>query len=554
MLSTILDRMDTQDELIRRQSKSFEAQQKLITLQQDAIVQFARQLDALKDPSQRTSYEPPSVQRTSYVPPTRITPPRRTPTVPIDSPPYSIPLPPVSPPRSPTLGSAFEDPFRPKRRATVFESISKSTIPNMINPQLQRTLPSYAHIKLNNLNLEEAMQFMDQIYEYESENKVILPINTLVSRNVRNMIMAELDVTLTDREFFTLKRAMIFFAIHAQVRPTSKPAFARALTKKIDIDWPPNFELEAKNFKVAYERFLIFRVKWLKRYDFMALENEDNIPECRDNEEGLIGIFLKGMSNYDQVKGVNNYVRNLYGRLPYDKKKKFRERNGFDLFIDCLYSYLYQDYTKFKHTRELGESIRPFKNEKLNNIPNRKPTEAWTKTPIKRPDQQKNSNNTYYNKKVNALEMEHVVEYAEEDEHDNIDSPEIFPPQQSEYDAQSFNSQDDNLKQAAAPDTDLHAMAAKPAANSKPNTDGNVCCFSKLFRNECTRPKCTYSHAPADLAKGYLFYAEQLSKSPHKPPGVTITLPRETIKTSQESARHLLRLLTKTDDNDEGDY
>jgi hypothetical protein len=292
----------------------------------------------------------------------------------------------------------------------------------------------------------------------------------------------------------------------------------------------------------------------MKRYDFMAQHNEDNIPECRDNPEGLIGIYLKGMSNYDQVKGVNDYVRNLYGRLPYEKKLKFREKNGFALFIDCLYSYLYQDYTKFKQTRELGESIRPFKSEKQNDIPNRKPTEAWTKTPIKRPDQQKNSYNTYYNKKVSALEMEHVVEYAEEDERDNFDSLDTPPPHQSEYDAQSFNSQDDNLKQAAAPDTDLHAMAAKPAANSKPNTDGNICCFSKLFRNECTRPKCTYSHAPADLAKGYLFYAEQLSKSPHKPPGVTITLPRETIKTSQESARHLLRLLTKTDDNDEGDY
>jgi hypothetical protein len=286
----------------------------------------------------------------------------------------------------------------------------------MISPQVQKALPDHKHICLKTLQLEEVMLFIDQVYEYESENKVILPINTLLAHEVRNLVMIELDADLTEREFLTLKRSILLFALHAHVRPISKPSFARALTKKLDINWPPNFVLEAKNFKVAYERFLVFRVKWMKRYDFMAQHNEDNIPECRDNPEGLIGIYLKGMSNYDQVKGVNDYVRNLYGRLPYEKKLKFREKNGFALFIDCLYSYLYQDYTKFKQTRELGESIRPFKSEKQNDIPNRKPTEAWTKTPIKRPDQQKNSYNTYYNKKVSALEMEHVVEYAEEDE------------------------------------------------------------------------------------------------------------------------------------------
>jgi hypothetical protein len=445
----------------------------------------------------------------------------------------------------------------------MFESVSRPSLPNEISPQLQKTLPSYSHIKLTNLRLEEAMTFIDQVYEYESENKVALPINTLLSRNVRNMIMVELDEHLTDREFFTLKRSIVFHCIHAQVMPTSKPAFARALTKKIEIEWPQNFVLEAKNFKVAYERFLIYRVKWMKRYDFMAENNEDNIPECRDNDEGLIGIYLKGMSQGDHVKGVSDYLKNLYGRMPYEKKKKFREKKGFALFIDCLYSYLYQDYVKFKQTRELGESIRPFKSDtNYNNTSNRKPTEAWTKTPVKRPEQQQNnSNNSYFrNNRVSTLEIDDEIEeeYIEVDKFGNTGSPDTSPlALHSEYETQSTTSQDDHLEHAAPINTGLHAITTKPVGNSKPNTDSNtpICCFSKLFKNECNKIKCTYSHATADLARGYLFYADMLNKSPYKPPGVNITLPREPEKArNQEPARQLLRLLTHTDEEDQTDY
>jgi hypothetical protein len=295
----------------------------------------------------------------------------------------------------------------------------------------------------------------------------------------------------------------------------------------------------------------------------MAENNKDNIPECRENDEGLIGIYLNGMSQNGTIKGVDGYLKNVYRRLSWEKKRQFREKKGFTLFIDCLYSHLYQDYVKFKHTRDLGESIRPFNNEsKQNNNSNRKPTEAWNKTPIKAPEQQKkNSNNTYFrNKRVSMLEIDEETEedYVEVDRFGNTDSPETSPiPQQSEYDAQSITPHDDHSEHNPPNTTELHAITTKPAGNSQPNTQNNtpICCFSKLFKNECTRPKCTYSHAPADLAKGYLFYADMLSKSPYKPSGVSITLPREPDKVrNQEPARQLLRLLTHTDEEDQADY
>jgi len=228
----------------------------------------------------------------------------------------------------------------------MFETIAERPIQNEVTPVMQRSLPPYNHIKLNFLRLEEVIIFMDQIYQYELEHRIRLPIHSLLAVSVREIIVAEIGQSVTEQRFYSIPREEVFAAIREHVKPRSKPAFAQALKRKIDLDWPNNFELSPTNFKVAYERYLIYRNKFMKRYDFMRENKSQNIPECRDNDDGLIGIFLKGLNNF-------SYPKTAYGRIPHDTKKTFRGEDGFQTFIDVYCTHIKDDYEKYKSAREL---------------------------------------------------------------------------------------------------------------------------------------------------------------------------------------------------------
>jgi hypothetical protein len=343
---------------------------------------------------------------------------------------------------------------------------------------------------------------MDQIYQYELEHRIRLPIHSLLAVSVREIIMAEIGQSVTEQRFYSIPREEVFAAIREHVKPRSKPAFAQALKRKIDLDWPNNFELSPTNFKVAYERYLIYRNKFMKRYDFMRENNSQNIPECRDNDDGLIGIFLKGLNNF-------SYPKTAYGRIPHDTKKTFRGEDGFQTFIDVYYTHIKDDYEKYKSARELLENMKP---EKVRPSAERKDLERWATLPLKRPEGPKQQFGKP--KSLYFLDSDPLNEAGEDSDNDSKDFDEV------EIDhRETALSQDEQSLGYGAEETQIHALSN--------NKESYPCCFQKLFHDTCTRQNCTYPHTREALVKGFLHYADCLKKSPLRPPGFIIGYAKE---------------------------
>ena len=160
--------------------------------------------------------------------------------------------------------------------------------------------------------------------------------------------MSELDQSVNEQPFFAIPRDEVLDAIREHVKPRSKPSFSLALKKKIELNWPAKYDISPTNFQVAYERYLVYRNKFMKRYDFMKTNNMQNVPECRDGDDGLIGMFLRGINNFD-------YPKTLYGCIAYEERRSFQEPDGFQRFISTFYAHVKVDYD---NTRQLGSSGR----------------------------------------------------------------------------------------------------------------------------------------------------------------------------------------------------
>jgi hypothetical protein len=388
-----------------------------------------------------------------------------------------------------TLDTNFGFNFRPPRRETLYETVTSRHISNEVTPIMQRSLPSYNHIKLQFLRLDDAIDFVDQIYQYELEHRVKLPIHSLLGVNVRELLMAEIGLGVTEQKFYTIPREEVISAIRENVKPRSKPTFVRALKKKIELNWPNGYEPSPVNFKIAYERYLIYRNKWIKRYDFMKENNPANIPECRDSDDGLIAIFLKGINNF-------YYPSVLYTRIPYDEKKTFRGPDGFQRFLDSFYALMKDDYDRYKAALELYENIKSDKSTE------KREPESHSKPIGKSP----------YVSRPKPLHMfldETPAKDINEEETNQSEPATVSTPLEDYFEREDTSS---------PPEIVTHEeIAAENYALLPPDKGVAPCCFQKLFLGQCNRKTCSYLHTSEALMKGFYFYADCLKKSPLRP-------------------------------------
>eukprot|EP01032_Pedospumella_encystans_P023216 gene23216-26282_t len=177
------------------------------------------------------------------------------------------------------------------RRQTMFEKSVGEAEDNAATLVMQGIQPKFEHIRLSYLSIGKVFEFLDAINEYEIANKIKLKVPTLVDKSVRSLIIARTR-GLTESKFYALNNKQLFAYITVLVQPESKLDFKEKLERNVDFVLPPSYKPSATDYRPMYDALLIYRDRFRKVYEIMAANNEDNVPQCKNKEGGLIKTFL----------------------------------------------------------------------------------------------------------------------------------------------------------------------------------------------------------------------------------------------------------------------
>jgi hypothetical protein len=250
-----------------------------------------------------------------------------------------------------------------------------------------------------------------------------------------------------------------------------------------------------------------FKREFLLYYDFMATDNEENIPHCNAKEGGLIKIFIDKLPDD-------------YGFIKFGTMDKQRFRN-IRLFIDEFWKKVKIDYDNAKCALSVSKSFKQSV-----------PTETYrtTKdTPYKpNPESKPFRKTTYDNNRQSFNAIKEEVTPSKETKTNKLKNDEDSMSM-SEDNSISASEEDSHASGIQTPDSaeeitqQIHELQfisnppRKPAILSpddrrdqltKPRE--KLACYKLLLNNKCDNPKCTFSHDENLLKEAYKKLYSQL--------------------------------------------
>jgi hypothetical protein len=94
-------------------------------------------------------------------------------------------------------------------------------------------------------------------------------------------------------------------------RPKSMLEFQQYLRKYTYFNLPYGYVPNSNDFRIFYDALQLYRNTFLRVYEIMVRDNEYNIPECNNEEGGIVRIFTE--------KIPFNYGKNII--ISFSKKK-----------------------------------------------------------------------------------------------------------------------------------------------------------------------------------------------------------------------------------------
>jgi hypothetical protein len=197
--------------------------------------------------------------------------------------------------------------------------------PQTITPVMYQTQPSYEYIKLEKLSVFSTVEFMDEVYFYENKYKINLPVPSLLSSKIRDMIISlDPSMKLNQINFYNLSTRKLFYRLQNAVKPTDQNQFRKYL-EKIDFKIFHNYKPDVTDFKPFYEALLLYRKEFTRMVDFLSADNMNCLPKCNNKEGGLIKIFVS------KIDKVGKYGTKLLAGLSTQSYKNL------DNFLDSFF-------------------------------------------------------------------------------------------------------------------------------------------------------------------------------------------------------------------------
>jgi hypothetical protein len=431
-------------------------------------------------------------------------------------------LEPISPHGSSSSLNDFEPVKELKRRQTMFE---QPTFPLNTDNRVNRatitySLPPYTEIKLNYLTPKAAIRFCNQVREYEIEHGVELPLVNLISNECRLELMNCLGRVISPADFFVKPKKEIWALIHEKVKPTSKGRFIKVLSECINrVVFPKDYQVRESNFNYCHKLYLIYREDFVSKLSFLSEDNIDNVPECTDRHDGLVGIFLDGMNT--KKEDIPSIV---YSQFTYDERQAFIDRNPlvmFEKFLKILFKKFQKMLEMHQTAVELGETMRP--------LVIKRPEGRQEERSFQRSDSKKTPQRTFKitdskqknitQRRLYNIDNDFENDFLHFDEEDEFEFSQSLQAVEDGYEQPDDENPEEQVpsdeEEVDGDEMDLHALNYTPDPN-KPNA-----CFSLLFYKKCVKgkDKCKYDHSPEVMRQGHRYYMRLLDSSEYKDRG-----------------------------------
>jgi hypothetical protein len=315
---------------------------------------------------------------------------------------------------------------------------------------MQAKQPPYDHIKLQGLSVGQAYQFFEDAIEYQTAYSVKLSVTTLVSHNVKRALMSANRKDIgTMAHFHAMTLTQLQEKVYDYVRPVNKLDFAKQLERYVEFHSMPNHKPTPSDFKPFYNALLEYRNMFVKIYEVMAGNNDENLPPCKNKPGGLIFIFLN--------KIPFEYGSRVFQIMPDAKYKTIYE------FVNKFYQVVEEHFECSKASLKLRQAFGG--------------TEWVTK----------NSKHAAA-QKIDFKDL-NAVPAVEERE-----------PATSDSEAEGH---DDSSVEF---DGELAAMQKPPVKDQLP-------CIGMMLRGECNKPDCKYTHRADLIMKKREEWIEDLKKA-----------------------------------------
>ena len=388
-------------------------------------------------------------------------------------------------------------------RKSVMKQLAEQTDNEKNRMVMYQQQPSFDHIKLVKLDIPSVVKFMEDLANYQSMYGIALPVPTLVSPKIREIIISRnyyLGINVSN--FYLLKTVELLEYLQEAIKPTDKVMFQTAITRYVEFEIHPLYKPNSSYFKPMFEALLAYRTKFLNIFNFMAENNAANVPRIDTKEGGAVKIFLS--------KIPFGYGSKLSSALVIPKKGWGTLESFLDEFykvVQSHYKISQQSYALANHfDSKIGHEVFSGENHNAN---------------------QKYKNSMKVDK-INNIEIfdgyeKLLYDINDDGDVDLNDSGTIQYNTETNADVQQSNSA--NVKELddndAEVETDMLLQntfnVAKNNVNSNTPQSNNKslppACFQMLMYGECKRiDKCTYSHEMNVLDRACEVYMDLLRK------------------------------------------
>ena len=387
-------------------------------------------------------------------------------------------------------------------RKSVMKQLAEQTDNEKNRLVMYQQQPSFDHIKLVKLDIPSVVKFMEDLANYQSMYGIALPVPTLVSPKIREIIISRnyyLGINVSN--FYLLKTIELLEYLREAIKPTDKVMFQTAITRYVEFEIHPLYKPNSSYFKPMFEALLAYRTKFLNIFNFMAENNAANMPRIDTKEGGAVKIFLS--------KIPFGYGAKLSSALVIPKKGWGTLESFLDEFykvVQSHYKISQQSYALANHfDSKIGHEVFSGENHNAN---------------------QKYKNSIKVDK-VNNIEMidgyEKLLYDINDDDDVNLnDASTIQYNTETNADVQQSNLT--NVKELDCNDAEVEAdmllqntfnLASKNNVNTPQSNNKSLppACFQMLMYGECKRiDKCTYSHEMNVLDRACEVYMDLLRK------------------------------------------
>lgn len=248
-------------------------------------------------------------------------------------------------PSSKTSETSEDDKKDRTRRQSAFFRNTEISDNNAAIPYTFRDAPEH-NIALKTLTPHSVNNFFLSIRRYENQHRIQLKAVACVSDKMMPVIVHHFaDQGLTKYNFYECSNTKLLAFVQQMVRPKSPAEFYREMDNHLSFDSERMPVPSALTFRSFYMRALTYSEEFREYFDFLAMDNTDNIPAVENKPQGLLQLFLSKFPHH-------------FGLLIWQKLRLLKDAHKPQPYtFETFYAHFKKELLRLKDLADSAEEV-----------------------------------------------------------------------------------------------------------------------------------------------------------------------------------------------------